>query len=260
MHDSVISIHDLFPGMELESDIYDQFNHLLIRKGTILTTEHMKRLTNEQQTYFIYRMQQTSSARDVELLANQLTLFLKRITFVEELGIDLDEMRDNYYFPEPSLTDPNWKEKMSCDFIQKVNYAFIEKRTEHLNPHPDHISKEHLVYICEQIAYWLNEAFWKKSINPLEFYQLSIEKIGTSTEGFIEFWQQYFVPLPEGAVVLLKDGRECEVSAVSVDKPFSPLLTYLDNQEGKTYFVEDISGEIEYVQPMIILSLDDRNQ
>lgn len=85
--------------MQLENDLYDQFNNLLFIKGTVLTNDHLKDLTKEKQAFFKYRSENYDTEIDIVPLLLQINHFLRKVTFVEKRGVDLERMIKDYYFP-----------------------------------------------------------------------------------------------------------------------------------------------------------------
>ncbi|WP_280770986.1 hypothetical protein [Salipaludibacillus daqingensis] len=249
MNDSVISLNDLFPGMQLENDLHDQFNNLLFKKGTVLTNEHLKELTTEKQAFFKYNLERHETEVDVVPLLVQINLFLRKVTFVEECGIDLDEMEKNYYFPD-SLLESDWERRASYDYIKKINYSFIEGMTKKSPEQLDATSHENVVVSCEKIAFWLNEIFWLRQIAPFVFYHTSLKWVEENTIDLLSSWQKFFVPYPEQTNIIMKNGNTCEVVSSSSQTPFSPLLKLAGEKEGATYFVEDLTSEVEKVLPL----------
>lgn len=113
------------------------------------------------------------------------------------------------------------------------------------------ISHETLSFFCEKIAFWLNELFWSESMEPLAFYYSSMEWINQNAKEYKDDWAILFVPFPEQTIRLLKDGNECQVVATNSQRPFSPLLTMGEEGERMTYFVEDLTVEVEKVKPLL---------
>ncbi|WP_416150558.1 hypothetical protein ACM26V_06190 [Salipaludibacillus sp. HK11] len=248
MNESVISINKLYPGMQLENDLYDQFNNLLYNRGTVLTNEHLKDLTLSKQAFLKYNLENNNNQVDISPLLLNINGFLRKITFVEECGVDLTDMKKNYYLPK-SLLESDWEIQASYDYIKKINYKFIELATEELENQDDSL-KSNLVSSCEKIAFWLNEVFWSQHFEPLSFYHWCLDWIDEHTNDISVYWQSYFVPFPVEANLLMKDGSECEVVEVSSVRPFTPLLRLVGNDKGMTYFVEELFNEVEKVYPM----------
>ncbi|MCE7791947.1 hypothetical protein K8O68_05875 [Salipaludibacillus sp. CUR1] len=247
--DSLISINELYIGLMLKDDIFDRFDRLLLKKGTIITPEHLKNLTSLKQSYFLYRSTGEEGLLMVYPVISNLNAFLRTFTFVEEKGLSLNEIKRNYYPVKAHFSEEKWEYLVGLDYIKEVNYKYLEifrrSHTDLYGEVPHHI----FVRVCEQIAFWLNKTYWSGSIQPLAFYEMCLCWVKKHAGYLLPFLENLLVPLPEGATVLLEDGEEYEVMQTNAEEPFKPLLRK-KYSDGTFYFVEDIFTEIHSVPPV----------
>lgn len=82
-------------------------------------------------------------------------------------------------------------------------------------------------------------------MEPLAFYYTSIKWIKQNAPEYKEYWEKFFVPFPEQTDILKIDGMKCQVVTSNSEHSFSPLLTTSDEGGRATYFVEELTKNVE---------------
>ncbi|SER73729.1 hypothetical protein [Salisediminibacterium halotolerans] len=244
MKDRLIGVNTLYSGMLLEYDILDDYGHILVHKGTLLTADLIQSLTKTGLTYVRYEDAQDEEEKYDWLQKNNFIAFLQQITFLssDELALvsGINGSAANYL----NRTE-EWIGRMHNEWF-----------SVHLNILTDD-RKQYADSVINRLNGRFAEMYDEGMFYTYEFYYDGIQLLKSLGQAWADTFSSIYTPYPAGTVLTFEEEIDCLVIDVYQDEPDNPLIKPILQVNGSDpYFLKRSEKNLIAVQPLAVVMPD----